>query len=526
MTGATGGLPAFTPGPQGMAHLELLLTGACPLPGFMTAAEAAALAEPGPPPAGAPWPVPAVLAVPDELADAPGLVLTDPEGAPLAELKVAESHREGGSVRLAGALRPAAPPAHGALRPLRLTTGQVRADRPDPGRPMLAVVTDRPLHHRALALVRSALAAIGGAPELLVLIDAPLDGEGAAPAVLAARPLLPEHTRFAVVTLPTAAADGAPELPARRRDLLAAHVAAAYGATHVVLEPARADRAPEGAPAVVLPAGEWAHDTREGVWRPAAEVAPEHARPELADADVETELAHGRALPSWFTPGPVAAALARTRPPRADRGLTLFFTGLSGSGKSTVARGVAERVRRAGRTTTLLDGDVVRRMLSSGLTFSRADRDLNIRRIGYVAAEIARHGGVAVCAPIAPYAATRAEVRRMAEDTGDFFLVHVATPLEVCEARDRKGLYARARAGEIPEFTGVSDPYETPEDADLVIDTSLDTEAESVARVIDALRGGGWLPPSSAGEHPEWRGEHSVRHSGRRTVPSPTSVTD
>ena len=190
----------------------------------------------------------------------------------------------------------------------------------------------------------------------------------------------------------------------------------------------------------------------------------------------------------------MAAALARTRPARTRRGLVLFFTGLSGSGKSTVARGVAEQIRQAGRTVTLLDGDVVRRLLSAGLTFSRADRDLNIRRIGYVAAEIARHGGVAVCAPIAPYAATRAEVRRMAEETGDFFLVYVATPLEVCEARDRKGLYAKARAGEIPAFTGISDPYEPPEDADLVLDTSTESEEESVARVVAALRAGGWLP--------------------------------
>ncbi|MEE2047067.1 adenylyl-sulfate kinase, partial [Nocardiopsis tropica] len=150
-------------------------------------------------------------------------------------------------------------------------------------------------------------------------------------------------------------------------------------------------------------------------------------------------------------------------------------------------------IRRSGRTVTLLDGDVVRRMLSSGLTFSREDRELNIRRIGYVAAEITRHGGVAVCAPIAPYAAGRAEVRAMVEEFGDFFLVHVATPLEVCEARDRKGLYAKARAGEIAEFTGISDPYEEPGDADLVLDTGGDP-AESVAEVMAALREGGWLP--------------------------------
>lgn len=492
MTDPTGAPAVFTPGPQGLAHLELLLAGICPLPGFMTRDEAARLERPGPPPAGAPWPVPVTLAVPDGLADARALVLTDPEGAPLAELTVTEAHRDG-AVRLAGPVRPAAAaPAYGSLRSLRSTVEQVRSAR-DERRPLLAVVTDRPLHHRALARIRSALAGLGGA-DLLVLVDAPLDGEGAAPAVLAARESLPEDARFAVVTLPTAAADGAPEWSAQRRALLAAHVAAAYGATHVLLEGVGEPAEPAEAPVKVLPAEEWVYDTARERWRPADEVAPEHARAEWDAAAVAEALDRGRPLPAWFTPAPVAAALSRMRPPRTERGLVLFFTGLSGSGKSTVARGVAEQVRRAGRTVTLLDGDVVRRLLSAGLTFSRADRDLNIRRIGYVASEIARHGGVAVCAPIAPYAATRAEVRRMAEETGDFFLVYVATPIEVCEARDRKGLYAKARAGQIPEFTGVSDPYEVPEDADLVLDTSQESEAESVARVVAALRDGGWLP--------------------------------
>ncbi len=158
----------------------------------------------------------------------------------------------------------------------------------------------------------------------------------------------------------------------------------------------------------------------------------------------------------------------------------VFFTGLSGSGKSTIARGLRDALLELGtRTVTYLDGDVVRHLLSKGLTFSKADRDLNIRRIGFVAAEAARHGGLAICAPIAPYAATREEVREMVESVGaDFLLVHVATPLEECERRDRKGLYAKARAGLIPEFTGISDPYEEPDDADLVVDTThLSVEA-------------------------------------------------
>ncbi|WP_313885748.1 adenylyl-sulfate kinase [Fodinicola feengrottensis] len=185
----------------------------------------------------------------------------------------------------------------------------------------------------------------------------------------------------------------------------------------------------------------------------------------------------------------VAEQLRQVHPPKDRRGLVIFFTGLSGSGKSTVARGVVDRLHeRGGRTVTMLDGDVVRRMLSQGLTFSRADRDLNIRRIGFVAAEVARHGGIAVCAPIAPYAATRAEVRAMVTGAGgELLLIHVSTPLEVCEARDRKGLYAKARAGLIPEFTGISDPYEAPTDANLTLDTSTMSEQAAITAVLTLL---------------------------------------
>ncbi len=177
-------------------------------------------------------------------------------------------------------------------------------------------------------------------------------------------------------------------------------------------------------------------------------------------------------------------------PPRArGRGAVVLFSGLSGSGKSTLARATAARLgAQDAREVTLLDGDEVRQMLSAGLGFDRRSRELNVSRIGYVASLVARHGGIALAAPIAPFAETRAEVRAMVEPVSTFLLVHVATPLEVCEARDRKGLYARARAGEIPEFTGISSPYEEPTDADVVVDTSaLDVEA-AVDEVLSALR--------------------------------------
>jgi sulfate adenylyltransferase len=180
--------------------------------------------------------------------------------------------------------------------------------------------------------------------------------------------------------------------------------------------------------------------------------------------------------------------VVRTDQP-GERGLVVFFTGLSGSGKSTLARALHDRVLEAGhRTVTSLDGDVVRRTLSAGLTFSREDRETNIHRIGWVAAEIARHRGVAICSPIAPFDATRKAVRQLVEDAGGtFVLVHVATPLEECERRDRKGLYARARRGEIPDFTGISSPYEVPADATVVVDTTGRTIEDALADVDAAL---------------------------------------
>jgi sulfate adenylyltransferase len=244
---------------------------------------------------------------------------------------------------------------------------------------------------------------------------------------------------------------------------------------------------------VVSPA-DWAYDPAAEVWRPLAMIEAGAERGELSDGELAALLDSGQPLPAWHTPEAVARELRRTRPPRHERGLVIFMTGLSGSGKSTIARDLRDVLAERGdRTVSLLDGDQVRRLLSAGLSFSRADRDLNIARIGYVAAEIARHGGIAICAPIAPYAQARERVREMVMQSGDFLLVYVSTPIDTCAARDRKGLYAKARAGLIDGLTGVSDPYEEPEDADLVIDTSTVTRREAVGTVLSLLTTGGWL---------------------------------
>jgi sulfate adenylyltransferase len=184
---------------------------------------------------------------------------------------------------------------------------------------------------------------------------------------------------------------------------------------------------------------------------------------------------------------PPASATELASVGASSRGAVVLLTGLSGSGKSTIARALVERLEEEGRGATLLDGDDVRHHLSKGLGFDRASRETNVERIGYVASLVAKHGGIAVAAPIAPFASSRAEVRRLAEERARFVLVHVSTPLEVCEARDRKHLYAKARAGEIPDFTGISSPYEAPTDADLVIDTSRVAVRDAVERILDVL---------------------------------------
>jgi sulfate adenylyltransferase len=224
------------------------------------------------------------------------------------------------------------------------------------------------------------------------------------------------------------------------------------------------------------------------------------AVPLPSHGDAETDHALGTRVVGNYAPGDVLAPTGAGDLPEAvaavvdhdqpeERGVVVFFTGLSGSGKSTLAQALNDLILEAGeRTVTSLDGDVVRRNLSAGLTFSREDRETNIRRIGWVAAEIARHRGIAICSPIAPFDETRQQVRAMVEAAGgEFVLVHVATPLEECERRDRKGLYAKARAGEIPDFTGISSPYEEPQDATVRVDTTGRSIEDALADVLDVL---------------------------------------
>ncbi|NKX44274.1 bifunctional sulfate adenylyltransferase/adenylylsulfate kinase [Roseicyclus persicicus] len=217
---------------------------------------------------------------------------------------------------------------------------------------------------------------------------------------------------------------------------------------------------------------------------PANEVPEGDTVLDISGTELRRRLREGLEIPEWFSFPEVVKELRRTSPPRSKQGFTVFFTGLSGSGKSTIANALMVKLMEmGGRPVTLLDGDVVRKHLSSELGFSKEHRDINIRRIGYVASEITKNGGIAICAPIAPYTATRRAVREMVEAYGAFVEVHVATSIEECERRDRKGLYKLAREGKIKEFTGISDPYEAPTNAELVVDTE-GTEVDYCAQQV------------------------------------------
>jgi sulfate adenylyltransferase len=419
-------------------HVELLGVGAYdPVPDFLD---------------------PLVLEVDDETkhaAEAAGhLVLTDDEGARIAIL---DDVRVADGAAIAGQVRPYGHSPSRAFGSLRFEPDALRKQLGDV--PAIALTLDRPL----TVAEEDALARMAADKRAAVLLLPCTGGAGASglPVEITVRAALISAERMSgqaetvVATIPLVPRfDGQPPTGSRE-------VAAAVGATLL---------GADGEP-TPLDAAAWAKVTTM-----------------LGDAVTAVQPP---------TQPDIAALVRQWRPPRPERGLTVFFTGLSGSGKSTIARGLVAAIReRYDRTVTLVDGDVARRMLSAGLGFSRSDRELNVRRIGWVAAEITRHGGLAVCAPIAPYASTRAEVRQMVAANGDFVLIHVATPLEVCEQRDLKGLYAKARAGVITEFTGISDPYEEPDDANLRIDTSSITVEEAVAIVLEHLERNGWLRPA------------------------------
>jgi sulfate adenylyltransferase len=431
-----------------LSWLHLILEGAVPasyrLPG-----------DPNPPHAPS-------LQVPDVAVQKGHLLdLLDPEGVTLATVTVSAvtdgwvagsvSERTGFSIVDHLPLR-SSPAATSAS----WTTGQV-----------LALWADAPVPFSVRAAAHKAARAVGATMAEIVPIPTGFETsrQANAPARLAAVASTQEDRRIVVVPWPAQ-----PSVPWDADGLrLRAHVAAAYGATELLIAPGVG----------VLP---------QESDIPIRTVDVPESQAVLPLALLDAWASDGVPLPDWAAEPAVAAELKLVHRPRSRSGLTVLLSGLSGSGKSTVARALAVRLmEHESRSVSLLDGDVVRHHLSKGLGFSRPDRVTNVLRIGFVAAEITKAGGVAVCCPIAPYDETRKQVRGMVEEHGMFVLVHVATPLEECERRDRKGLYAMARRGEIPEFTGISDPYDVPTDAEVVVDTTGRTIDACVDDVYNAL---------------------------------------
>ncbi|MDD3759686.1 MAG: adenylyl-sulfate kinase [Acidithiobacillus sp.] len=527
--------------------LELLLNGAfAPLRGFIDQASWESVLTQMRLPDGSLWPIPITLELSDHLAQSleagATLRLDREDGTPLARLRVSECYRPdrrreallvyGSDDRrhpgvaqildlppwnVAGtvepweddALRRAAavefPPEYRYPEEIReLATG----------RPLLAFQTRNPLHHAHIAITQAALAELGEAARLLLhpAIGPTKPGDvDAAARMRAYRAVLPHYPaqRVLLSPLPLAMRMAGP-----REALWHALIRRNHGATHFVVGRAHADpghpeqgswyppfaaqelleehRSELGIVPVLLP--EYAYSAKRRAYVPRAEANGERLA-ELSGTELRRRLAANEEIPEWFSPPEVIRILRQAYRGADRRGLVVWFTGLSASGKSTLAGMLARRLEsHDSRAVTLLDGDVVRRFLSKGLGFSREDRDENIRRIGFVASLIARHGGIALVAAISPYRHARAEARRLVEEAGGLFVeVHVATPLAVCAQRDPKGLYARAQRGEITAFTGVSDPYEEPEAPELRLDTSQSKDADALDALWHYLQAAGVL---------------------------------
>jgi sulfate adenylyltransferase len=244
----------------------------------------------------------------------------------------------------------------------------------------------------------------------------------------------------------------------------------------------------------IVPFEEMVYLPFEDEYRSSDQVPDDTQAIALSGSDIRERIRMGRRIPEWATFPEVVEELLKAYPLPRKQGLTVFLTGLSGAGKSTIAKVLYSRFLEMGdRPVSLLDGDIVRRNLSSELSFSKEHRDINVRRIGFVSSEITKNRGIAICAPIAPYIATRAEIRATVEAYGGFIEVHVSTPIEVCEKRDRKGVYAKARAGLIKGFTGVDDPYEMPESPEVRIDTTDLTPNEAAQEILLYLGQKGYI---------------------------------
>jgi len=435
------------------------------------------------------------------------VALRDPEGVMLAVLDVAEiwsDESKPKGVCLAGRVLGLELPEHHDYRSLRHTPAQLREEFSKRGwRKIVGFQTDQPIHRAEFEATRQK--ALELQANLLIQPIVGFTEPGARDhfgRVRCYQALMPHYpgNQSMLSLLPLATRDSR-----IRMALLQAVVQKNFGCTHVMCSgddesfSALVKQHDDlGIEVVELPRLHYVEERDQFV--PDTELDEAHQAKSITDQDLAARLAGGREIPAWFTFPEVAEELRKIHPPRSRQGFTVFFTGLSGSGKSTAAKALLSKfLEIGGRSVTLLDGDIVRKNLSSELGFSKEHRNLNILRIGFVANEITKNGGIAICAPIAPYDEIRRQVRMLISQNGGFILVHLSTPLAVCENRDRKGLYAKARAGVLKEFTGISDPYESPADAEVVLNTDQLNVEECCQEILLHLQREGY---TGAGEDP------------------------
>ena len=538
--------PSWDLTPRQLCDLELLMSGGfSPLRGFMTRADYDGVCHKMRLASGVLWPMPITLDVTEDFAKRlqPGstkIALRDAEGVMLAVLHVDEVWQpdrkaeaksvfnttstvhpgvdyllnKGNAWYVGGRIEGAQMPSHYDFRGLRLTPAELRAEFSRLGwRRVVAFQTRNPMHRAHQELTFRAAKQVEA--NLLIHPSVGMTKPGDVDYFTRVRCYQLLIAKYPPATVKLSMLPLAMRMGGPREAIWHAIIRKNHGCTHLIVgrDHAGPGKDSNGKPfygpyeaqevfkeheadigVTMVPFNMMVYLEDHDQYVPEDEVKNGARVLNISGTDLRDRLNQGRDIPAWFTYPEVVHELRRSYPPRHKQGVTIFFTGLSGSGKSTIANVLRTKfLETGGRPVTLLDGDLVRKHLSSELGFSKEHRDINIRRIGYVASEITKNGGIAICAPIAPYDAVRKQLREMIEPLGGFILVHVATPLEVCEQRDRKGLYAKARAGILKEFTGISDPYEEPKDAEVVINTTDLSPEEAAQEIILHLEREGFI---------------------------------
>ena len=538
-------LPDITLNDRQLCDLELLATGAfSPLKGFMTRSDYESVIDRMRLQNDLLWPIPIYLDVDElqarKLEVGQSVALRDPEGFLLAIMHIediwkADRQKEAaqvygtsdrdhpgtdylftraGQYYLGGPLEVISTPLHFDFKQLRMTPAEIRATFKKLGwKRMTGFLTNNPIHRPHFEMTINAMQQ--ARTNLLLLPIAGMTRPGDFDHYTrvrcyrhVVRHYPPDSHILSMLPL-------AMRMSGPREALLHAIIAKNYGCTHFITgrDHAGPGQDDNGQPyyesdeasklaethsqeigLTIVPFAEMVYLPFEDEYRCADQVPEGTQVISLSGSDIRKRIRTGRRIPEWATFPEVVEELQKAYPPPRRQGFTVFLTGLSGSGKSTIAKIIYARFLELGdRPVTLLDGDIVRQNLSSELSFSKEHRDLNVQRIGFVADEITKNRGIAICAPIAPYAATRSEIRQNIENYGGFIEVHVSTPLEICEKRDRKGMYAKARAGLIKDFTGVDAPYETPHSPEVRIDTTAITPDEAAGQIMLHLQRNGFI---------------------------------